>query len=169
MTLLELMLVLGLLVMIGAMAMPAFQVPFEYHRLRQGGEVVRVEWNKARIKAMKTGQIQMFRYTANAHDYQVMPYFSQQDWLEADAAHSTGSGSAGGNQQMVAATQAADQAASVPANCPREWCSCRAKSRPIRGRTKSSSRCREPERLAGSNRPRSCSIPTERRPMPASC
>ena len=92
MTLLELMLVLGLLVMIGAMAVPAFRLPFEHHRLRQGGELVRVEWNKARIKAMKTGQIQMFRYTADANTYQVMPYFSQQDWLETDAAHSTGSG-----------------------------------------------------------------------------
>jgi Tfp pilus assembly protein FimT len=85
MTLLELMLVLGLLVMIGAMSMPALRRPFEHHRLRQGGEVVRVEWNKARIKAMKTGQMQMFRYTANANDYQVLPYFSQQDWLETDA------------------------------------------------------------------------------------
>ncbi|MHB8970597.1 MAG: pilus assembly FimT family protein [Pirellulaceae bacterium] len=118
MTLLELMLVMGLLVMIGAMAVPAFRLPFEYHRLRQGGELVRVEWNKARIKAMKTGQIQMFRYTADANTYQVMPYFSQQDCLETDAAHSTGSGLAGGNQNMRAATQAADQADSVPRELP---------------------------------------------------
>jgi Tfp pilus assembly protein FimT len=118
MTLLELMLVLGLLVMIGAMSMPALRLPFEYHRLRQGGELVRVEWNKARIKAMKTGQMQMFRYTANAHDYQVMPYFSPQDWLETDAAHATGSGSASGNPELVAATQAADQAASSPRQLP---------------------------------------------------
>ncbi len=118
MTLLELMLVLGLLVMIGAMAMPSLRLPFEHHRLRQGGEVVRVEWNKARIKAMKTGQMQMFRYTASASDYQVLPYFSQQDWLETDAAHSTGSGSASRNQEMVAATQAADQAASSPRQLP---------------------------------------------------
>ncbi len=98
--------------------MPAFQVPFEYHRLRQGGELVRVEWNKARIKAMKTGQIQMFRYTAQSSTYQVMPYFSQQDWLEADAAHSTGMGTTGANQQMAMATQAADQASSVARELP---------------------------------------------------
>ena len=98
MTLLELILVLALLVMISAMAMPAFTVPFEYHRLRQGGEVVRVEWNKARIKAMKTGQIHMFRYTAQSNTYQVMPYFSQQDWLEADAAQSTSLGMSGATQ-----------------------------------------------------------------------
>ena len=118
MTLLELMLVLALLVVIGAMAVPAFQVPFEYHRLRQGGELVRVEWNKARIKAMKTGQIQMFRYTAQSSTYQVMPYFTQQDSLEADAAHSTGMGTTGANQQMAMATQAADEASSVARELP---------------------------------------------------
>jgi Tfp pilus assembly protein FimT len=118
MTLLELMLVLALLVVIGAMAVPAFQVPFEYHRLRQGGELVRVEWNKARIKAMKTGQIQMFRYTAQTGTYQVMPYFTQQDSLEADAAHSIGMGMTGANQQMATATQAADEASSVARELP---------------------------------------------------
>jgi Tfp pilus assembly protein FimT len=114
MTLLELILVLALLVMIGAMSMPAFRVPFEYHRLRQAGEVVRVEWNKARIKAMQTGQVQMFRYTPQANTYEVMPYFSDQDWLEADAAHSTGL--AGANQSLTA--QTADQAATTQRQLP---------------------------------------------------
>ncbi len=118
MTLLELMLVLALLVAIGAMAMPAFQVPFEHHRLRQAGELVRVEWNKARIKAMKTGQIQMFRYTPASGTYQVLPYFTQQDWLEADAAHSVSSTLAGANRQMQAATAAADNAAQVERELP---------------------------------------------------
>lgn len=114
MTLLELMLVLALLVVIGTLSMPAFRTPFDNHRLRQGGEVVRIEWNKARLKAMKTGQIQMFRYAAGSTTYQTMPYFSQQDWLEADAAHSTGTGLAGANQQLAMATQATDQT-STPA------------------------------------------------------
>jgi Tfp pilus assembly protein FimT len=118
MTLLELMLVLALLVAIGAMAMPAFQVPFEYHRLRQGGELVRVEWNKARIKAMKTGQTLMFRYTPAAGAYQVLPYFTQQDWLEADAAHSPSSTLARTNPQLQTATQAADAAAQAERQLP---------------------------------------------------
>ncbi|MHB0959811.1 MAG: hypothetical protein ACYC6N_04470 [Pirellulaceae bacterium] len=118
MTLLELMLVLGLLVMIGALSMPAFRLPFEHHRLRQGGELVRVEWNKARIKAMKTGQVQMFRYTESANSYQVMAYFSAQDWLETDAAHSTSSGLSRANQDLAASTQAADQIDSMPRALP---------------------------------------------------
>ncbi len=109
MTLLELILVLALLVMIGALAMPAFRVPFEYHRLRQAGEVVRVEWNKARIRAMQTGQTLMFRYAAQQNAYQVTPYYSEQDWLEADAAHSPTLGGGGVNMQ-AGAVQAADDA-----------------------------------------------------------
>jgi hypothetical protein len=80
--------------------------------------LVRVEWNKARIKAMKTGQMQMFRYTPDANNYQVMPYFSAQDALETDAAHSTGSAVANSNRDMMAATQSTDQAASVPRVLP---------------------------------------------------
>jgi Tfp pilus assembly protein FimT len=118
MTLLELMLVLALLVVIGTMAMPAFRVPFDHHRLRQGGELVRIEWNKARLKAMKTGQIQMFRYAAQSNTYQVMPYYSQQDWLEADAAHATGTGLTGANQQPTMATQATGQASTVARALP---------------------------------------------------
>jgi Tfp pilus assembly protein FimT len=118
MTLLELMLVLALLVVIGTMAMPAFQVPFDYHRLRQGGELVRIEWNKARLKAMRTGQTQLFRYAAQSNTYQVTPYFSQQDWLEADAAHSTSLGLAGTHPQLAMATQSADQASAVQRELP---------------------------------------------------
>ena len=116
MSLLELMLVLALLVVIGSLALPAFQVPFKNHRLRKAGELVRVEWNKARIKAMKTGQIQMFRYAAGENSYQVMPYYTQQDVLEADAAHSvTG---ASGMNLSYADTQMAEATASEPRVLP---------------------------------------------------
>jgi len=118
MTLLELMLVLALLVVFGTMSMPAFRMAFDNHRLRQGAELVRIEWNKARLKAMRTGQIQMFRYAVQSPSYQVMPYYSQQDWLEADAAHTTGSGVAGANLSLPMATAGADQAAQVERALP---------------------------------------------------
>jgi len=110
MTLLELMLVLALLVVFGTMSMPAFRMALDNHRLRQGAELVRIEWNKARLKAMRTGQIQMFRYAVQSSSCQVMPYYSQQDWLEADAAHATGGGVAGANLPPPMATAGADQA-----------------------------------------------------------
>lgn len=119
MTLLELMLVLALLVMLGAIVAPSFYASFEMQRVRQGGELVRVAFNEARITAMKTGQIQMFRYTAQTGTYQVMPYFSQQDWLEADAAHAVGGAMSGVNQQLSSATQASDVQQSQPRELPK--------------------------------------------------
>ena len=118
MTLLELLLVMSLLVMLGAIVAPSFHATFEMQRVRQGGEVVRVAFNKARIAAMKSGQIQMFRYTAETGTYQVMPYFSQQDWLEADAAHAVGGSTSGANQQLTNATQATDIQQSQPRELP---------------------------------------------------
>jgi prepilin-type N-terminal cleavage/methylation domain-containing protein len=118
MTLLELLLVMSLLVMLGAIVAPSFQATFEMQRVRQGGELVRIAFNKARIAAMKSGQIQMFRYTAETGTYQVMPYFSQQDWLEADAAHAVGGALSGVNQQLTNATQASDAQRSQPRELP---------------------------------------------------
>ena len=118
MTLLELLLVMSLLVMLGAIVAPSFHATFEMQRVRQGGELVRVAFNKARIAAMKSGQIQMFRYTAETGTYQVMPYFSQQDWLEADAAHAVGGSTSGANQQLTNATQATDIQQSQPRELP---------------------------------------------------
>ncbi len=88
MTLLELMLVLALLVVMGALVLPSLQGPFENQKLRKAGEVVRVQWNKARIQAMKTGQIQMFLYEAEQGTFRIQPYYTEQDFLEADAQHS---------------------------------------------------------------------------------
>jgi Tfp pilus assembly protein FimT len=84
MTLLELMLVLALLVMIGAMAYPSLRVPFQMQTLRKGGEVVRVEWNRARNKAMRSGQIQMFSFEPESGTYHVQPYYTEQDALEGN-------------------------------------------------------------------------------------
>ena len=87
-TLLELLLVLALLVIIGAMAFPSVKVPFQMQTLRKGGEVVRVAWCKARNRAMKTGQTQMFSFSLESGTYRTQPYYTEQDVLEVDALHS---------------------------------------------------------------------------------
>ena len=61
-TLLELMLVLAILVAVTAMAMPALGRSVESHRLSQGADLVRAAWMRSHVRAMRTGQIQMFRY-----------------------------------------------------------------------------------------------------------
>jgi hypothetical protein len=80
--------------MVGAMAYPALQVPFQMQTLRKAGELVRVQWCKARLKAMRTGQIQMFTFEPETGTYRVEPYITQQDLVDADA-HRSGSVSAG--------------------------------------------------------------------------
>jgi Tfp pilus assembly protein FimT len=117
MTLLELMLVLALLVVIGSLTLPAFQVPFENQRLRKAGEVVRVQWNKARNKAMRTGQIQMFRLEVGAGTFQIMPYYTEQDYLEADATRAPAAAGATAAFSRSAA-QFDDQAMAVPQTLP---------------------------------------------------
>ncbi len=83
-TLLELMLVLALLVILGAMAYPSLQKPFQMQTLRKSGELVRVELSKARNKAMRTGQIQMFSFEPETGNYQIQPYYTEQDTLEGN-------------------------------------------------------------------------------------
>jgi hypothetical protein len=75
-----------MLVVIGALALPAMRGPLANQRLRKAGELVRVQWTKASVRAMKTGQIQMFRFQPGGGSFWVQPYFTERDWLEADAA-----------------------------------------------------------------------------------
>lgn len=86
-TLLELMLVLALIVMIGALSLPAMRGPFENYKLKKAGDQVRVQWSKARILAMKSGQIQMFRFVLGEGSFSVAPYMTDQDYLETDLEH----------------------------------------------------------------------------------
>ncbi len=81
-SLLELMLVLAVLVVIAALAMPAFFGPLENQRLRKSGERIRVEWTRARIHAMKSGQIQAFFYTPQGNQYWIEPLAQASDAME---------------------------------------------------------------------------------------
>jgi type II secretory pathway pseudopilin PulG len=98
-TLIELLLVLALLVIIGAMALPAFEGPMENQRLRKSGDLIRATWAKARVQAMKTGQVQMFRFELGSSKYEVAPWLSQDANVESSVLgqqlESQQSGSAG--------------------------------------------------------------------------
>ncbi len=115
MTLLELMLVLALMVMIGALVVPSLRGPFENYRLRKAGELVRVQWTKARVRAMKTGQIQMFQFAPGQSEFTIQPYYTEQDYLETDLEHSPGGQLSGGSG--VAPTGPLDPG-SMPAGSP---------------------------------------------------
>ena len=90
-TLLEMLLVLGLLVAIAAIAMPNVGRSLENHRLRKSADLIRAEWAKARAKAMETGRTYVFRYEPQADGYEVEPWYSDEDYLESSQLSGLGS------------------------------------------------------------------------------
>ena len=72
-TLSELLVVLGLLVAIMALAQPALRGSLGDSRLRSAGKLIRVELAKARLKAMQSGVTQQFRYQPGKGNFEIAP------------------------------------------------------------------------------------------------
>ena len=96
-TLLEMILVLAILVAAAAIATPALQGVMRNTSLKAGADLVRSEWMRAHVKAMKTGRIQLFRYEQAGRKFIVEPYISDDDELESNGAPATASAAPGGN------------------------------------------------------------------------
>jgi type II secretory pathway pseudopilin PulG len=71
-TLVEVCLVLALLVVLGAISMPLLEGTFSRTSLESAGEVVRAAWAKARIAAMQSGQIHVFRFEPDGNRFQLV-------------------------------------------------------------------------------------------------
>lgn len=82
-TLLEIMLVLAVLVVIAAMTMPALGRVVETQRLKQAADQVRASWMRTHLTAMRTGQLQMFRYENGAGRYRVETWQAAEDDVES--------------------------------------------------------------------------------------
>ena len=87
-TLMELLLVLAVLVAVAAIVMPAAGRMLTRQRIRGGAETVRVEWAKARVRAMKSGRIHVFRYEVGG------PSYRTEFWEADDTAVEAGDDSA---------------------------------------------------------------------------
>jgi Tfp pilus assembly protein FimT len=61
-TLLELLLVLGIIVTLAAMVLPAFDRIFASQRLDKSADLVRAEMGRARVQAIRTGKVFAFVY-----------------------------------------------------------------------------------------------------------
>jgi type II secretory pathway pseudopilin PulG len=68
-TLVEVMLVLALLVVIGAIATPLLEGAFTRASLQNGGDLLRAAWSRARIAAMESGQAHVFRFECHGNRY----------------------------------------------------------------------------------------------------
>jgi len=71
-TLIEIMLVLALLVVIGAVAAPMLEGSLARAKLEQSGELVRAAWTKARLSASESGETRVFRFEQNGARYQIL-------------------------------------------------------------------------------------------------
>lgn len=81
-TLVEMLLVLAILVLLAAAALPALMGVLRDHRLQAAADQVRVEWTRGHVKAMKTGRIQVFRYELGGTKYTLQPWMATDDALE---------------------------------------------------------------------------------------
>ena len=88
-TLMEVLLVTVLLVVIAALAVPNLRSSFSGTRLRKGADVVRGEWARARVQAIKSGQVHVFRHLLGSDGFITTPQFSLDDVLESDQRYLT--------------------------------------------------------------------------------
>ena len=71
-TLLEVLLVLGLLVMLAAVAWPSLSRPLAATRLREGARELCNELARARLRAIETGNVLVLRYEAGHARYEII-------------------------------------------------------------------------------------------------
>lgn len=88
-TLLELLLVLAVMAIIAALAVPLLFGSMDNLRLKRSADLLRAEWSKARTNAIRTGRTQVFRYEAGNNQYVIEPWFAEDDLLESSATSAT--------------------------------------------------------------------------------
>jgi len=82
-TLLELLLVLAIMVVAVGLAIPSYNSLVEGRRLQASAEQLQVAINRARVKALRSGQTQMLRLDLGGGQYAIEPWLSQEDATEA--------------------------------------------------------------------------------------
>lgn len=85
-TLIELLLVLAILVVIVAAGLPALFNSLQGHRLTVSAQDIRNEFMRARVDAMESGRIRMFRYQPETGEFTVAPFIRGNDELENNLA-----------------------------------------------------------------------------------
>lgn len=141
-TLIEILLVLAILVVVAAAALPAFRGVMQDAELTSAGDSIRTEWTRAHVRAMKTGRIQVFRYELGGRKYTVQPWIAGDDALEGNESADTGFGAASpeadtvrgegfelpegtlfaaGNAQQESRSLAVEQAAADATQFAGEW------------------------------------------------
>ncbi len=73
-TLLELLIVVVILAIAAGLTVPIVQRSFTAQRVEKAGNLVRAGMNRARVRAMKSGDVYSFYYFPNSREYRVAPF-----------------------------------------------------------------------------------------------
>ena len=82
-SLFELVLVLVILVAVASIVVPSINGTLKQQQFQRECDRIRVVWEETRIKAMRTGQAQVFRFVAGSGEYSVEPWLQATDDVEA--------------------------------------------------------------------------------------
>ncbi len=85
-TLAEILLVLAVLVVIAAFAVPAVKGSLDNYQLRQSADTIRSAFANARSTAARTGLTYVFQYTPDSAEYTIQPWASGDEGLEMSTA-----------------------------------------------------------------------------------
>lgn len=88
-TLLEVSLVLVIMVVVAALAVPVFRSTLKHERLRKAAEAIRADWTRTQTKAMLTGETQVWVCMLATGAYSFSPYTSDYGVAGATAADVT--------------------------------------------------------------------------------
>jgi type IV pilus assembly protein PilA len=91
-TLAEIMLVMAVLVVIAAFAVPLAKGSLETYRLRKSADSIRSAFASARAAAARTGMTHIFQYTPESADYKVHPWANGDAFLEVSTAPTINTG-----------------------------------------------------------------------------
>lgn len=78
-TLFELMLVLAVLVMLASLSWPAIEGILHGTRLRAAGDQIRGAWGAARVDAVESGEIVVFRFALGGNQYRIERWAADAD------------------------------------------------------------------------------------------
>jgi Tfp pilus assembly protein FimT len=77
------------MVVVAALAVPAFRSTLKYERLRKAAEAIRADWTRTQTRAMMTGETQVWVCLLATGGYSVSPYTSDYGVAGATAADVT--------------------------------------------------------------------------------
>ncbi len=84
-TLIELLIVLAIIVIISAMAIPLIRKPLARNEIQKAANTVRTKLHRARIGAMRSNRVYTFQYNAGSGSYRLAPEDSASGQQQADA------------------------------------------------------------------------------------